>query len=140
MKNPFQPGDRKFYQVVVNEHRLARFDAGLVHPVYGTFALGQDAEWVCRLFVLDMLETNEEGVGSYLSIRHASPAPLGATVELVAELVSVEQNRIRCRWSANWDGNLIAEGEQEQLIVDAKRFSARLQELQRKVMPGLPEG
>jgi hypothetical protein len=52
MQNPFQPGAVQRFERVVREDDLARFDAGLVHPVYGTFALARDAEWVCRLFVL----------------------------------------------------------------------------------------
>lgn len=140
MRNPFRPGDRKHYHIVVDDRRLARFDAGLVHPVYGTFALGQDAEWVCRLFVLDMLEAGEEGVGSYLSVRHLAPAPKGATVVLEAELRAVAGNRVRCKWTAVWNNTLIADGEQEQQVVDAARFAAHIARLAAQVRPVSAEG
>ena len=130
MKNPFAPGDTRTYPTVVTEDKLARFaDEGLVHPVYGTFALAQDAEWVCRLFVLEMKEAGEEGVGSFVSVRHVAPAPVGTAVRLVARLERVEGNAVWCSWQC-WAGErLIAEGEQEQRILDQARFAALIDRL-----------
>ena len=130
MRNPFQPGDRKEFRTQVTEAKLARFEAGLVHPVYSTFALGQDAEWVCRLFVLEMLEPHEEGLGSRLTVQHLAPALLGADVVLTAELIAVDGNQVRCRWWAEWNTLRIAEGEQTQHIVDRERWTQRLARLQ----------
>lgn len=130
MKNPFRIGDTREYRTVVTEDKLARFaDEGLVHPVYGTFALAQDAEWVCRLFVLEMKEAGEEGVGSFVSVRHVSPAPLGSEVRLVATLERVEGNAVWCRWQAFAGERLVAEGEQEQRILDKARFERLLDKL-----------
>ena len=61
MKNPFKSGDQKTYRHRVTEADIARFESGLVHPFYATFALGRDAEWAGRLFVLEMKEEGEEG-------------------------------------------------------------------------------
>jgi predicted thioesterase len=58
----------------VSHADTANLDSGQVHPVYATFALGRDAEWCCRLFVLEMKEEDEEGIGTFLSIEHRSPA------------------------------------------------------------------
>ncbi len=134
MKNPFQPGDVKTYALTVTPDKLARFPdqpgGGLIHPVYGTFALGQDAEWCCRLFVLDMLEVGEQGVGSLLTVEHLSPAPQGSRVTITATLEAVEGRRVRCRYQAHVLGSagerLIAQGVQEQRIVDAARFAQSL--------------
>ncbi len=136
MKNPFSIGDTREYHTRVTEAKLARFEGeGLVHPVYGTFALAQDAEWVCRLFVLEMKEAGEEGVGSYVSVRHLAPAPLGTAVRLVARLERVEGNAVWCSWQC-WAGErLIAEGEQEQRILDHARFAALIDRLKPR-----PEG
>ncbi|MDX2286193.1 MAG: hypothetical protein NW241_18640 [Bacteroidia bacterium] len=126
MKMPFQPGDQRRYDTRVTEDKLARFDAGLVHPVYSTFALGRDAEWACRLFVLDMLEPGEEGVGAFLSIRHHAPAPPGAEIRITATLAGAEGRRIRCTWEARHGSRLIASGEQEQHILRKADFDAYL--------------
>jgi len=115
---------------LVTDEKLARFDAGLVHPVYSTFALGKDVEWACRLFVLEMKEDGEEGVGSYLSIQHLSPAPLGKKVTVTATLVEVKDNEVSCDYEVKSGDRLIAQGHQKQLILEAERFSRLIQKLQ----------
>lgn len=126
MINPFQPGDQKTYETRVTDEKLARFDAGLVHPVYSTFALGKDAEWACRLFVLEMKEAGEEGIGSYLSIQHLAPAPLGSRVLITATLTEVKGNEVICNWEARANGQLIAKGDQGQRIIRKDKFDALL--------------
>lgn len=137
MKNPFRPGDVQRTAIVVTEAMLARFaegpGGGLIHPVLSTFSVAHEAEWCCRQFVLGMLEAGEQGVGSYVSVEHVSPAPLGARVTFTATLVAVEGNRIRCRYEAHAEGpegpRLIARGEQEQRILDAARFAQTIERL-----------
>lgn len=133
MKNPFRPGDIKEYHTTVTPDKLAQFEAvpggGVVHPLYSTFALAKDAEWACRLFVLDMLEPGEEGIGAYVSVRHASPAVAGSSVRLVATLQRVEGNLIYCTYQAFCGDRLLAHGEQEQRILDKARFQASLDKL-----------
>ncbi|MEM0996592.1 MAG: thioesterase family protein [Bacteroidota bacterium] len=132
MKNSFSIGATQTYRTEVTQEKLARFDAGLVHPVYATFALGKDVEWACRLFVLDMKEAGEEGVGSYLSIQHLAPAPLGSQVEITATLEAVRGNRVTCSFIAIANGLRIAEGQQEQRIVNQKKFTEQIQSIQLK--------
>ncbi len=123
MHNPFQPGDTQRFERTVREDDLARFDAGLVHPVYGTFALARDAEWVCRLFVLEMKDADEEGIGASVSVEHLAPAPLGSTVVFTAELLAVVGNRVDCRWEARLGNTLVAHGEQVQRILKTERIA-----------------
>lgn len=129
MKTPFLPGDTKTYETLVTEEKLAHFETGLVHPVYSTFALGKDAEWACRLFVLEMKEAGEEGVGAALTVIHRSPATLGSQVRIEATLEAVVGNTIHCRYQAFCGQRLLAEGTQTQKIIDKARFDAHLQEL-----------
>lgn len=130
MKNLFPIGAQKIFRSSVTEEKLARFDAGLVHPVYSTFALGKDVEWACRLFVLEMKEEGEEGVGSYLSIEHLSPAPLGCEVEITATLEGVHGNEVTCSYEVRSSDRLIAKGIQRQRIIDAIRFQQLIQKVQ----------
>ena len=122
MINPFLPGDKKHFETVVTQEKLARFDAGLVHPVYSTFALGKDVEWACRLFVLEMKEDGEEGIGSFLNIEHLYPAPEGSTVKIEATLESVIGNEVVCQYEAFANQKCIAKGRQGQRIIDKARF------------------
>ncbi|MCB9230131.1 MAG: hypothetical protein H6581_00590 [Bacteroidia bacterium] len=133
MINPFHPGDLKVYETTVTEDKLARFDAGLVHPVYSTFALGKDVEWACRLFVLEMKEEGEEGVGSYLSIGHIYPAPLGSNVTIEARLEEVRNNEVICTYEAFANGHKIASGKQIQRIVNAARFGQLIEQIKQEI-------
>ncbi len=50
------------------------FFAGLVHPVYATFCIARDAEWSGRLFVIDLCDDDEEGIGTSIKVDHQAPA------------------------------------------------------------------
>jgi len=129
MKNPYQIGDVEVYHTTVTPDKLAQFDAGLVHPVYSTFALAKDAEWACRLFVLNMKEEGEEGIGSFVSVNHVAPAPLGSAVEIRATLQEVTGNKIVCSYQAFCGERLIAEGSQTQKIINKTKFDALIESL-----------
>ncbi|MCS6904395.1 MAG: hypothetical protein RML72_02410 [Bacteroidia bacterium] len=133
MRNPFQIGDIKEYKTYVTEEKLARFDAGLVHPVLSTFYLAKEAEWCCRLFVLEMLEEGEEGIGTFVSVNHLAPAPLGALVTYRAQIEKIEKNQIDCTYKVFWEEILIAEGKQSQKIIKKAKFESLVQELLQKL-------
>jgi predicted thioesterase len=122
MKLLYQLGDEKIFELIVGEKDIASFESGKVHPVYATFALGRDAEWCCRLFVLDMKEPDEEGIGVSLTIHHVSPALLGEKVIFKAWVQTIEKNSILCKYEARVGERLIAFGEQGQKIVKKDRL------------------
>ncbi len=122
MNNPFQPGDTKEFQKVVNKNEVATFDAGKVHAFYATFALARDAEWVCRLFVLEMKQDEEEGIGTFVNVTHKSPAQLGDQVDFTSTVQSIEGNEIICSFEAKVGDRLIAIGETGQKILSRDRL------------------
>jgi predicted thioesterase len=73
MKNIFKIGDRKEYRRVIGPDDVAAFHGKVVHPVCATFALARDIEWTSRLFVLQMCEDDEEGIGTMLTVHHRVP-------------------------------------------------------------------
>ena len=117
MKQIFKVGDKKFFSKTITEADTAAFDNGQVHPVYSTFALGRDAEWVCRTFVLEMKEENEEGIGTSLSIQHLSPALTGQIIEFEAEIYEITGNSIQCKYTARVGERILATGTQGQKIL-----------------------
>jgi predicted thioesterase len=129
MKNIFETGDIKTYEVLVESKDTAAFDSGTVHPVYATFALGRDAEWCCRLFVLEMKEEDEEGIGTYLSISHLQPALVGDRVRFVAKVENVVKNEIICSYEAFVGDRLIASGTQGQKILKKERLEKMFNDL-----------
>lgn len=129
MINPFKAGDKKQYIKKVTEQDTASFDSGEVHPVYSTFALGRDAEWVCRLFVLEMKEADEEGIGTFLTVHHHSPALLNSEVIFEATAKSINGHEIICTYTAKVAGRLIASGEQGQKILKKTKLERLFEQL-----------
>ena len=129
MKNPFKIGDTKAYSKIVAKDETARFESGEVHPFYGTFALARDAEWAGRLFVLDMKEEGEEGIGTFVNVDHKSPAFVGDQVDFTAYLAEVQGNNVVCDFEA-WVGDrLIAKGATGQKIVRKSKLEEIIKQL-----------
>ncbi len=120
----FEVGSTKTFTKLVSNEDCASFESGNVHPVYATFALGRDAEWACRLFVLEMKEAHEEGIGTFLTINHKSPALVGSTVLFTATVKSIIKNEIICTYKAQVGDRIIAEGEQGQKIIAKQKLDA----------------
>jgi predicted thioesterase len=129
MKNPFQVGDVKVYKKQVTSNDTAVFDTGLVHPFYATFALGRDAEWTCRLFVLDMKDDDEEGIGTFLHIKHHSPALIGEEVIFEATLHALENHSVICHYIAKVGQRVIATGETGQKILKKEKLNSLFEKL-----------
>ncbi|WP_242929375.1 thioesterase family protein [Pontibacter vulgaris] len=123
MKHIFKPGDTKVYNKLVTTADFARFDDGLVHAVCSTFSLAQAVEWAGRLFVLDMKEEDEEGIGTFLNINHKSPAFEGDIIEITAILSLVHGNDVVCRFEARVNDRLIADGETGQKILKKEKLA-----------------
>ena len=131
MKQIFSRGDKKYFSRKVTEADTAIFESGQVHPVYATFALARDAEWCCRLFVLEMKELDEEGIGTFVTVEHISPALVGSTVEFVAEVKTIEKNEIICNYTALVGERIIAKGEQGQKILKKERIDNLIENLRK---------
>jgi len=122
MLSLFKPGDTKHFSRVVRPEDCASFDSGHVHPVYATFALARDAEWCCRLFVLDMKETTEEGIGTRLTVEHLSPALTGSRVDFTAVITQIQHHEITCSYEAVCNGRVVATGIQVQKILSKEKL------------------
>lgn len=128
MKQVFQIGDKISLEFTVGSDDLASFNNEEVHPFYSTFALGRDVEWTCRQFVLKIKEADEEGIGTFLNIRHLSPAMIGSRVQIESVIVNLKGNQIDCEWEARIGDRVIAQGEQGQKILKLDKVQ-RLKEL-----------
>ena len=117
MRQVFNIGDQKYHHKIVDKADLANFNAGMVHPVCSTFSLSREMEWVSRLFVLEMLDDDEEGIGTRLEINHISPALEGEQLELIARVKSIIGHEIICDVQVRVANRLIAEGITGQKIL-----------------------
>lgn len=123
MKSLFKVGDKKVFKRLVRKEDVAAFESGEVHPFYGTFALGRDAEWAGRLFVLEMLDDDEEGIGTFLTVKHISPALVGQEVEIVAQVTELDGRKINCSFEAKVGERLIAKGTTGQMILKKSKVN-----------------
>ncbi|HEY8960460.1 thioesterase family protein [Chitinophaga sp.] len=122
MLSIFKPGDTRHFSRTVRQEDCASFDSGNVHPVYATFALARDAEWCCRLFVLEMKEAHEEGIGTRLTVDHRSPAVAGSQVDFTAVITQIHRHEITCSYEAVCNGRVVATGVQVQKILPKEKL------------------
>jgi len=130
MKQIFKEGDCKIYEKVVAFSDSASFEEeGTVHPVCATFALARDIEWASRLFVLEMKEEDEEGIGTMLSIYHKSPTLVGEKIRIEAKIKSIRDHELICSYEVRCNNRLIAEGETGQKILKKEKIERLFKEL-----------
>lgn len=123
MKTPFTQGDTKQYSRIINPTDIASFESGTVHEVYSTFAIARDAEWSGRLFVLEMKEDHEEGIGTFIHVNHISPAFVSQEITFVSTFEEItERKEIITSFKAYCDDRLIAEGKQGQKILPKEKI------------------
>jgi fluoroacetyl-CoA thioesterase len=125
MQHSFKKGDQKQFSKTILATDIAAFASGIVHEVYATFCLARDAEWCSRLFVLDMKSTEEEGIGTQLTVIHHSPAFIGETIVFTTLFDHITpNNEIITTYTATVNNRLIASGVQGQKILPKKKLDA----------------
>ena len=129
MRDIFKIGDKKNHNFQVKAQDVAHFEEQAVHDVCATFTLAREIEWASRLFVLEMLEEGEEGIGTHLNIKHLSPALLGDEVDIIAEYTGVEEREIICKYEVKVGDRLVAKGTSGQKILQKKKIAKIFDEL-----------
>lgn len=69
----------------------------------------------------------QQTVGTRLDISHTAATPVGMRVRAHAELIRVEGRKLTFRLHAEDEGEPIAEGTHERLIISVERFDQRMQ-------------
>ena len=88
----------------------------------GTFAITRDAEWACRLFINEMLEIDEEGIGTFVHVDHHAPARVGASIQIVSTFEEFRKNELICSFKSFDQNRLIASGKTGQKILKKSRL------------------
>ena len=131
MKSVYKINDKKWHVKLVGADDLASFDAGMVHPFCATFVLAREMEWSSRLFVLDMLDDDEEGIGTKLEINHLSPAIEGEELMIEAVIVELDKNEIICSISVSVGKRIIARGITGQKILKKTKLASLIIDIQK---------
>lgn len=124
MKNIFKIGDSKTYVKKVTKQDFAAFEYNNVHEVCSTFSLAQAIEWSSRLFVLELKEVNEEGIGTKLTIEHVSPAFINDEINICSVIKEINKNELICTYQAKVNNRIIAFGETGQKILDKSKINS----------------
>ncbi len=132
MKQLFAVGDKKIWEKVVQHEDVAAFGGEQVHPVCATFALGREMEWASRLFVLQMRDEDEEGIGTFLDIAHKSPAMVGDVLSIEAVVEQLHENKLICTIAVRVGGRLVATGRTGQKILKRATLEEIFKRLEKK--------
>jgi len=107
---------------VVEKEDTASFFGEEVHPVYATFALARDVEWTSRLFVVEMRDADEEGIGTYVSVNHLASALVGEEICIHSTIKKIIGNEIICHYEVHVKDRKIAEGSTGQKIIKKEKI------------------
>lgn len=119
----FKTGDTRVYTKRVTEADFACFEDGLVHAVCATFSLAQAVEWAGRLFVLEMKEDDEEGIGTFITINHRAAAFEGEEIVITATLQRIEGKDVICSFRVLVGDRLVADGTTGQKILKKEKLA-----------------
>ncbi len=86
-------------------------------------------EETCKEVIEPYLPSNKTTVGTLVNIKHMAAAPIGEEIEVRAELLSIDRNRLTFWVEAWWGGRKIGQGIHERAIIDKEEFLSRLKEL-----------
>lgn len=123
-----EPGISAELQIEVSKETLAsQWGSGIVE-VFSTPAMIGLMEGAAEKAVRPYLDEGETTVGTWVSVKHLAPTPLGMKVRAVAVLQAVEGRRLSFKVEA-WDEvERIGEGEHERFVVDRERFTQKAKE------------
>jgi fluoroacetyl-CoA thioesterase len=100
----------------------------LAFDVFSTPAMIALMERTCVDLTEPYLEANEQTVGIHVDVRHLAPTKIGQRVTVKAQVLEVQQNRIRYFVSASNDqGVKIGEGTHRRALIDTTRFAQEAQ-------------
>jgi predicted thioesterase len=99
-------------------------------PVLGTPRLLALAEAACVAAISPQLARDQTTVGTSVSLEHRRPSPLGAQLEVEAELTEIDGRRLVFMFiayglRADEDDAVIGAGTVERVLLDRARFLAR---------------
>ena len=114
---------------MVKPEDSAKFNGKEVHPVCATYALARDIEWSSRLFVIEMKDDDEEGIGTMLTIDHRSPALVGDELAITAIISEMNGHELICEYVAKVGDRVVAIGKTGQKILKKEKVERLFSEL-----------
>jgi fluoroacetyl-CoA thioesterase len=85
-------------------------------------------ERISRNLILPMLDPGHDTVGTHVNVSHSAAAPMGATVNFLAELLAINGRRAEFRVQARLGEKIVGEGFHQRAIVEIARFAEKARE------------
>jgi fluoroacetyl-CoA thioesterase len=96
-------------------------------PVFATANMIAFVEWTCVAALAPYLAAHQRTVGTRVEISHSAATPIGMEITAEIELVEIDGRRLRFRVCCRDEAEPIGGGFHERMIVDHRRFMARLE-------------
>jgi fluoroacetyl-CoA thioesterase len=80
----------------------------------------------CRNLVAQFLDDGYDTVGTHVDVYHLAAAPMGTSVTFRAEIVGVDDRRVKFRVECVDDREKLGEGTHERTIINVARFTAKM--------------
>lgn len=132
MRPGLAPGLKIDLSVTVTPEMCPHFNGRLHHPVCATWTLVNHMEIAGRRLLEPFLDGDEEAVGAHVSVDHRAPAPIGATLTVIAEVESTSDSRLVTKMSAWCGPRLLATGKFVQVVLKKERLAAILDQARRQ--------
>jgi predicted thioesterase len=84
--------------------------------------MARDMEWTTRLFVIDLREDDEEGVGTFINLEHRAPAFEGEEIVYKGYIDDIKGNELICSVLAHVGERLVASGKTGQKIFKQEKI------------------
>lgn len=134
MSETLKPGMRFEFNFEIPESKTVPYiypeseEFQIMPKVFSTgFMIGL-IEWACVRFVNDHIDwPREQTVGIDVKLNHTAATPPGLTVNVKGELTDVDGKKLTFSIVAHDGIDVISEGTHQRFIVDAERFTARVE-------------
>jgi fluoroacetyl-CoA thioesterase len=116
----------EFAMRVGHEHLASQFKDPLLPPVLATPVMIMMMENAALNAIRPFLEPGESAVGTVVNVQHLAATPVGQMVRAEAEVTESDGRRVAFTVTARDEREEIGMGTHERMVINLKRFDARL--------------
>jgi fluoroacetyl-CoA thioesterase len=125
LMTPIEPGIAYAFTIETGASHSAEAFGNANVNVVGTAALIGLIERAAERCARACYDSGEASVGTGVHVRHISPAPVGARLEVRARLVHVNRRKLGFDVEVAWGDNVLMIGTHDRAVVDLDDFLGR---------------
>jgi predicted thioesterase len=125
MKPTLAPGVKRTERIEIDAPRTISF-LGEELRVYSTPSMVKDVEYASLGLIEEHLDEGESSVGIHVEIDHLAATPLGHSIEVEVEIVSVEGRKVSLKAEVRDAVEVVGRGAHVRFVIDVARHRERL--------------